>query len=120
MKYEINQIKLTEVEVDLINSLKDGESFDKWTAHLKASVSSHRTEDKTREQANKSLADGFYTHVANITADSLDHVFEISNLQQEEDKVERLHPMRSVSVGDIIRDENGISSVVCNWGFVQI
>ena len=29
MKYEINQIKLTEVEVDLINSLKDGESFDK-------------------------------------------------------------------------------------------
>ena len=117
MKYEIHQIKLTEAETDRINN---GESFPKWTAYQKATICTHRNIDEAREQTNKSLENNFYTHVANITANSLDHVFEISNLQQEEDKVERLQPMRSVSVGDLITDENGVSSIVLGWGFINL
>ena len=44
---------------------------------------------------------GYYTHVSNITAESLENVFTVGNMGPEEN-IERLSRMYSVSVGDIV------------------
>ena len=44
-------------------------------------------------------------HVATIEAVDLNAVFEIGNIGPE-DKIERLAPMHSISVGDVIIDED--------------
>ena len=69
--------------------------------------------------ASEAFDDGHYTHVANITANDLEHVFHISNLCIEEN-IERLGQKSSLSVGDIIVDGNGIVWVCANFGFEEI
>lgn len=44
----------------------------------------------------------FYTRVCEIEADSFEQVFEIGNIGSEE-SIHRIRPMRSVSVGDLIK-----------------
>ena len=60
-----------------------------------------------------------YSHVSNIEAADLNGVFHIGNVGPEEN-IERLAPMFSVSVGDIIVDEAGIASVVDSFGFLEL
>ena len=47
-----------------------------------------------------------YTKVAEVVADDLEHVFEVGNIGPE-DRIERISKMRSVSVGDILVDNEG-------------
>ena len=47
---------------------------------------------------------------------TMEDVYEIGNIGPEEN-IERIAPMYSVSVGDVVEDENGIKSVVSRVGF---
>lgn len=71
------------------------------------------------ETATEAFAEGRYTHVSNITAPDLDGVFQIGNIGPES-YIERLDRMASVSVGDIIVDEDGTTSLVAPFGFDEI
>ena len=62
---------------------------------------------------------GYFTHVSNITAKDLEDVFHVGNVGPEE-QIDRIAPMYSVSVGDIVEDENGKMSVVAGIGFQNV
>lgn len=64
-------------------------------------------------------ARGLYGPVAEITADSLNQVFDIGNIGPES-SIKRLAPMHSVSVGDVIVDENGHAFYVAPMGFKSL
>lgn len=77
-----------------------------------------------RESSAKSLVceafdRGFYDHVADIEARDLDAVFRIGNIGPEE-LITRHTPMRSVSFGDVIEDDEGWRYVVVNGGFAPV
>jgi len=62
-----------------------------------------------------------YEIVAYFDAQSLDHVFMISNSGMQESLIDRVQPMHSVSVGDIIHNmDTDETFVVANYGFDKI
>ena len=73
--------------------------------------------DPTVEAIEK--ASGLYAKVAEIEALSFDHVFEIGNIGPEE-KITYINPMHSVSVGDIIKSETGVTKFVASFGFESV
>lgn len=66
--------------------------------------------------AKQGLAMGFYARVATLDAFNLDEAFQVGNIGPEE-KITRHDSMASVSVGDVLIDENGVMRVVANFGF---
>jgi|TARA_B100000470_G_scaffold175015_1_gene139247 hypothetical protein len=114
MKYKIFQIKLTDAEVDMVND-KGHDSVPKNSMRLDMNL---RAND-TGKIAAKAFKLGYYTHVSNITADSLEGVFHVGNMGPES-SIERISPMHSLSVGDIVEDEAGKMSVVADWGFKDV
>ena len=64
-------------------------------------------------------ARGLYKPVAYIQAETLGRVFDIGNIGPEKD-IERLAPMHSVSVGDVIVDEKNHAFYVAPLGFKQL
>ena len=58
----------------------------------------------------------YYAPVCNIDAEDLNGVFQIGNIGPEE-RITRLAPMHSVSVGDIIEDPQGVQYIVNSFGF---
>jgi hypothetical protein len=114
MKYKVYQIKLTDAEVDMIND-KGHDSVHKNSLRLDMNI---RANDIGRLAAD-AFNRGYYTHVSNITADSLEGVFHVGNMGPES-SIERISPMHSLSVGDIVEDEAGKKSVVADWGFKDV
>ena len=118
MKYQILQIRATDAEIDLFNSSEDYDAVPKIKA--RRDMSFPRLVKSTVEAlAKDAFNSGFYTHVANITASDLEHVFEIGNIGPEEN-IERLDRMASISVGDIVIDGNNIVWVVADYGFKEV
>ena len=60
-----------------------------------------------------------YEIVADIEADNLEEVFAIGNNMGDEAKITRYAKMHSVSVGDVIRDDENVF-VVAMFGFEKI
>ena len=69
-----------------------------------------------------SVEDGFkhFVHVATVDADDLDEAFELTNLWNDEDRVEKKAPMHSASVGDVFRAPDGTYHMVDNVGFTPV
>jgi hypothetical protein len=107
--YKIHQIVLDKDLVDLIN--KEG-----WKCHVKALA---HIEASMKGDPKIGVTHDCYTHVADIIADDLDHVFEAGNIGPE-DRITRHDRMHSISVGDIIEDPNGVKHVVAQFGFEQL
>ena len=63
--------------------------------------------------------ENLYKEVAHIDAEDLDEVFTIGNIGPEE-KITRLASMHSLSVGDLIGDENHNYSVVASVGWKNV
>jgi len=65
-----------------------------------------------------------YNHVANVVANNLDDVFRIGNIGPDEESDEKIvrvsDNMYSVSVGDIIVDDNGKAFMVDPIGFAEL
>lgn len=105
MKFKVLQMQLTDSDVAVINS--EGWSAAETNPRVKAYL------DKMHGKVGNGE---FHTHVANIEAIGLEDVFRIGNVGPEEN-IERLTQMHSVSVGDIIEDDEGTRFVVANVGF---
>lgn len=60
-----------------------------------------------------------YQSVAEVSAPSLEDVFRVSNMNME-DKITRIRRMHTVSVGDVIKDEDGEMFVVAPFGFEKV
>ena len=104
---KVYQIVIDKDLSDLIN--KEG-----WDCHVKAKAYIESQEGRTKI----ALANGCYTHVANIVADDLNHAFEAGNIGPE-DRIERLAQMHSVSVGDVLVDDEG-AWIVMPVGYREI
>jgi|TARA_B110000977_G_scaffold136959_1_gene173936 lipoate-protein ligase A len=114
MKYAIYQIQLTDNQYDLINA-KGHMSV---PAHVaKMDMTMDFSGGKIGGLASDAWENGFYTHVSNIEAVDVNQVFEIGNIGPEEN-IERLSRMSSLSVSDVIVDEEGQIIVVAPVGFV--
>jgi len=113
--YKVYQIKLSREDMALINETGDHTAVPKNELKQKMAFAMGNMET----YASEALGKGFYTHVASIEANNLDHVFEIGNIGPEANIV-RLSPMHSISVGDIIEDKAGARFVVATLGFVQL
>lgn len=62
-----------------------------------------------------------FKHVANVTADNEEHAFSIMNRWDEPDLVERLtNHVRSLSVGDVLVDENNRGRMVATIGYEDV
>ena len=93
-------IKVFQIVID--RDLSDLINREGWDCHVKAK-SYLLAQDG---DARIALQNGCYTHVANIVADDINHAFEAGNIGPE-DRIERIAQMRSVSVGDILVDDEG-------------
>jgi lipoate-protein ligase A len=115
MKYAIYQIQLSDAQYDLINA----KGHDAVPAHMaKMKMTMDFDGGKIGGLASDAWDNGFYTHVSNIEAADVNQVFHIGNVGPEE-KIERLTDrMSSLSVGDVIIDEEGQIIVVAPIGFV--
>lgn len=62
-----------------------------------------------------------YTVVGTVLADDPEEAFTLLNLWNDESRVERYLPMRSLSVGDILRDtEANTAYMVDGFGFEEV
>jgi len=60
----------------------------------------------------------YYQDVFDVQAESLDHVFHLTNMWNDPDAVAMIQTGHSTSVGDIIVDKsNGDHYIVCDFGF---
>ena len=117
--------RLTKEEVDLIN--KHGhDSLPKNVARLDLCFG---TDDENRVEVLKLVGEcfdkGWFNHVANVTCDRIDDVFRLTNdprVTEEEYKscVERLLPMHSVSVGDVVENDSGENFLCDRWGWTRV
>lgn len=117
MKYQLMQIQLSDDEIDAINAANDHGAIPK--NKMRIAMQMDFSGSKTAKIAAEALSKGFYTHVANIEASDLEGVFEIGNIGPES-AIERLNQMSSVSVGDVVIDEDGNASVVASFGFEEV
>ena len=113
MKFAVYQIQLTEEQRAIVNA-KGHDAVPAQKAKLDMTMDFGGS--KIGGLASDAWDAGYYTHVANITADNYNDVFEIGNIGPEQN-IERLARMSSVSVGDIIIGEDGSMAVVSSFGF---
>jgi len=114
-KFAIYQIQITDEQIDIINSTGDFGSVPAFKA--KQDMRMDFSGNKIGGLASDAWDAGYYTHAANIEADTFNEVVEIGNIGPEEN-IERLTRMSSISVGDVIVDEAGTIAVVASFGFV--
>lgn len=103
----IYQIKVTDEQIDALNSGQSVPSF----------------------EAKRSLMFGasnfipdmmkYFTEVARVDTNDLEHAFELTNLWEDMDKVEKFTRMSSTSVGDIFL-KGDTFYMVDNFGFVAL
>lgn len=105
---KVYQIQLTNEEINLING--EGE----YTPKIKAYFS--------REFTRTFKPENFvhYEHVATVDTGSMEEAFELMNLWEREDLIERHGRCSSMSVGDILELEDGRRYRCASFGFELI
>lgn len=116
MKFAVYQIQLTNEQIDTINA-KGHDSVPAQKA--KIDMMMDFSGDRISGLAVDAFEAGYYTHVANIAGSSLNEVFEIGNIGLR-GNIERLVRISSLSVGDLIVDEEGDTFVIAPVGFIGI
>ena len=116
-KFKVYQIQLTKDEVEMINT-NGHNSVPKQKMRL--GLQTPVGDPPIAAMAKEALAADYYTHVANIEAYDLEDVFECGNIGPDKN-IERLSPMMtSISVGDVVEDEDGVRHVVAIFGFEEV
>lgn len=108
--FKVYQIQLDDDLVDLIN--KEG-----FNCHVKALA---YVEAMSKGDPKLGIMHNCYTHVADVVADDLNHVFEVGNIGPEDRIIRVADSMSSISVGNIIEDDAGNKVVVAKFGFDKI
>jgi hypothetical protein len=106
-QFKVFQFQLDNKDNDLVN--KEG-----WDASPKLKAYMNVRFGKWAPIAHK-----YYDLVAEIEAADLGQVFDIGNIGPES-AITRKAPMHSVSVGDIIMNEQGDMHLVASFGFIKI
>ena len=109
--FKVYQVQVPREQFDAVNELGWAEAMEKFPA-VEAHMACHRGSEGFVPEAHSQ----FYQHVCNIDATDLEDVFRIGNMGPEE-SIERLAPMHSVSVGDIVVSPDGVAHMVDNFGF---
>lgn len=107
---KVYQIQMSNAEIDAINR---GEESEKSKAFF----------SKMFDSGFKPEIFQFYTHVANVDVDGFEQAFRAMNLWEDDenfDRVERLVPCQSMSVGDIVADHDGTLYRCASFGFKKI
>lgn len=107
---KVYQFQLTDAEIDAINR---GEESEKFTAYFGRSF----------ERTFKAETFKYYTHVANVDVDGFEQAFNVMNLWEDDenfDRLERLVPCSSMSVGDIVADHDGTLYRCASFGFAKL
>jgi hypothetical protein len=107
---KVYQFQLTDAEINAINS---GEESEKFTAYFGRSF----------ERTFKAENFKYYTHVANVDVDGFEQAFNVMNRWEDDenfDRLERLVPCSSMSVGDIVSDHDGTLYRCASFGFTAI
>ena len=116
--YKLFQIQLTDQEVDIINKANNHNTVPKNIARIKLGMACK--DNDCSMLVKDSFAKNYFSNVANITAATLEGVFHTGNIGPEEN-IERLKPMHSVSVGDVIEDTvDGRLWIVADFGFQEV
>jgi hypothetical protein len=115
MKFAVYQIQITEAQRKTINASKDFDAVPAFAAKIK--MKTHFSGNKIGGLASEAFEAGYYTHVANITAEDYNDCFEVGNIGPDQN-IERLSRMSSLSVGDVIVAEDGTVAVIDAVGFV--
>lgn len=108
--FTVYQNDLSDIS-DLIN--REG-----WKCHVKA-VAHTQANIHDDPRIGVMHFDSVYTKVAEVVADDLNHVFEVGNIGPE-DRITRIAPMHSFSVGDIIEDADGNRWMIAKVGFTSL
>ena len=121
--FKIFQIHLTEAEVDTINETGDHFAVPKQAARVRLQFGTDNPK-AADDLVNDAFMKGFFKYVGNIRANDLEGVFETSNVGPEEN-IERFsswpgRSMTSISVGDVILDEDGKYWLTASVGFQEI
>lgn len=106
-QFKVFQFQLNDQDTDLVN--KEG-----WNASPKLQAYMNVRFGKWAPIAHK-----YYDLVAEIEAANLEQVFDIGNIGPES-AITRRAPMHSVSVGDIIMNDQGDMHLVASMGFTKI
>jgi len=106
MNFKVFQVMVTNNMVHAFNRGELPEAYEAYRASICGDI-------------KPALALDMYSLVAVIDGDNLDDVFEYGNIGPEE-KINRLGPMHSVSVGDIIVDPQGKAFAVASVGFDEV
>ena len=122
--FKIFQINLTKAEKDVINETGDHFAVPKQAARVRLQFGSDNPK-AIDDLVNDAFKNGFFEHVGNIRANDLEGVFETSNVGPEENierifDTERFFQMHSISVGDVILDEDGKFWLTASVGFQEI
>lgn len=108
--FKVYQIVLSNADVENINkSTQPITEFPIYAAYCKASLG----------DVIKGIEGGFYSYVGDIDTDDLEDAFFISNTCVES-KINRIGNMTSLSVGNILADENDECFVVKSFGFEKL
>ena len=113
MQYKVLQIQLTHAEVEMVNN---GVELRK---HV---LKSWMFGKHVVKNAKKALDADYYDHVMTVDANRLEDVYAVGNFMHDRDleKVQVHGTFSSVSVGDVVVDENGWGFVVDMFGFEML
>jgi len=114
-QFKVFQAKISEKVYDYVNQVghtKAAEVYPEYKISLNVKF-------RGGSRAWESWMFEHYGLVCEIEAEDLNGVFHIGNMGPEE-KITRIAPMHSISVGDIIEDENGVFHMVDSVGFSQV
>ena len=113
MKYKVLQIQLTDAEVDMVN--------EGWQVR-KHVLKTYMFGSGLVSRVTEAMEQGYYDHVMTVDAKNLEDVYAVGNFMDDRylDKVEVHGQFSSVSVGDVIVDENDFAFVVSMFGFEML
>jgi hypothetical protein len=112
MKFKVLQIQLTDAEIDMVN---EGVIVRKHT------LKTYMFGKRVIPNATKALELGYYDHVLTVDGTNLEDVFYKGNFAHNHIKDIEVHDsFSSVSVGDVIVDENDFAFVVDTFGFEML
>lgn len=114
MLYTVLQIQIDRSVYDRVNELGHEAAAAQYPEYRAYMDCSFRGSKRYKQEYAE-----YFKPVCTIEADNLNRVFDIGNIGPEE-KITRLLPMHSISVGDIIEDEQGNRVMVDSWGFGEI
>ena len=117
--YKVWQVRLSSFEMNCINENGHG-AVPKHVRNLNLSMAYDKTEAEKRQMVSEAWFEGDFSHVANVEADSLEEVFMLTNGQGDQFRVRKLGRMHSLSVGDVVQDDNGKLHLCDNVGFVAV